>query len=165
MFKKILLVALLALPFGVFAQDKIAFVNTQEILALMPETKAAQVEMEKMGKQIDSELKTLEDEFAKKYQTFVQQSDTLVESIKIRRTTELNEIRQRMETYREEAQQHIYTKQNDLMTPIHQKLIDTIKTVGEENGYAYIMQKEAFIFIAETAIDATPLVKKKLGLQ
>ncbi len=165
MFKKILVVALLALPLGMFAQDKIAYVSFQEIMLAMPETKAAQAELEKTGKQIESELKTLEDEFAKKYQTFAQQSDTLVESIKTRRMTELQELRQRAESYREDAQQQMYTKQNELMAPIQKKLADTIKLVGEENGYTYIMEKGSFLFTAATAIDATPLVRKKLGLQ
>jgi outer membrane protein len=131
----------------------------------MPETKAAQAELEKMRKQIDAELKILEDEFAKKYQTFVQQMDTLVESIKLRRTTDLQESRQRIETYKEEAQQQIYAKSNELMTPIQQKLIDTIKAVGEENGYTYMAERDVFLFVSTTAIDATPLVKKKLGLE
>ncbi|GHS91194.1 membrane protein [Bacteroidia bacterium] len=165
MFKKIVVVALLALPFGIFAQDKIAYVNTQEVMIAMPETKAMQAELEKMQKQIETEVKTLEDEFSKKYQAFAQQQDTLVESIKIRRATELNEIRQRAESYQQDSQQQLYAKQQELLTPIQKKLLDTIKLVGEENGYIYILEKSAFLFTAPNSIDATPLVKKKLGLQ
>ncbi|MDR3062321.1 MAG: OmpH family outer membrane protein [Dysgonamonadaceae bacterium] len=165
MFKKIVVVALLAFPVGIFAQDKIAYVNTQEVMYAMPETKAMQAELEKMQKQIETELKTLEDEFSKKYQAFAQQQDTLVESIKIRRTTELSEIRQRAESYQQDSQQQLYKKQQDLIAPIQKKLLDTIKVVAEENGYTYVMEIGAFLFTAPNATDATPLVKKKLGLQ
>ncbi len=164
MFKKILVVALLALPFGIFAQDKIAYVSSQEIMLAMPETKAAQAELEKTQKQMENELKTLEDEFQKKYQAFAQQSDTLVESIKIRRAADINEVRQRMETYQQEAQQTLQTKERELIAPVYQKISEAIKAVGAENGYTYIMEKGAFLFTAPTAIDATPFVRKKLGL-
>ena len=165
MFKKILVVALLALPMGIFAQDKIAYVNTQETQAEMPETKAAFAELEKAQKQIETELQTLEDEFAKKYKVWAEQSDTLIASIKTRRAQELQEIRQRAETYQQESQQQLQAKYEELMKPIQQKLFDTIKLVGEENGFAYVLDKTLFLFIAPTAVDATPLVRKKLGLQ
>ncbi len=165
MFKKILVVALLALPFGIFAQDKIAYINSQEVLMAMPETKAAQAELEKIGKQLEADLKSQENEFAKKYQEFTQQMDTLIETIRIRRSTELNEIRQRMETFQQESQQKLETTQRDLLAPIYQKIMDTIKVVSEENGFTYVMEKGAFLYTAPSAPDATPLVKKKLGLQ
>ena len=165
MFKKILVVALLVLPLGVFAQDKIAYVNTQEIMMDMPESKAALAELEKFQKQIESELITLEDEWNKKYKTFAEQSDTLIESIRIRRLTELQELQQRAESYRQDSHQQYEAKTGELFTPIRQKLLDTIKAVGEENGFTYVMEKGAFIFIATAAVDATPLVRKKLGLQ
>ena len=165
MFKKFLIVALLVLPLGVFAQDKIAYVSTQEIVADMPETKAAYAELEREQKQVESELMTLEDEWSKKYKTFSEQSDTLIESIKTRRFQELQELRQRAESYQQDSQQALQAKYNELFAPIHQKLLDTIKAVGEENGFAYVMEKGAFLFIATTATDATPLVRRKLGLQ
>lgn len=165
MFKKILVVALLALPFGMFAQDKIAYVNTEEVMIAMPETKAMQAELEKMQKQIENEIKTMEDDFAKKYKAFAEQSDSLVESIKIRKGAELTEIRQNAEKFQQDSQQMLYAKQNELLTPIQEKLISTIKAVGEENGYTYIMEKRSFLFAAPNAVDATPLIKKKLGLQ
>ena len=165
MFKKILIVALLVLPLGVFAQDKIAYANTEETMNDMPETKAMMAELEKAQKQIEAELKTLEDEYGKKFKIFSEQSDTLIESIKVRRVQELNEIRQRAETYQQESQQQLQAKYGELVTPIRQKLLDTIKVVGEENGFTYIMEKGAFLFMAPTAIDATPLIRKKLGLQ
>jgi len=165
MFKKILVVALLALPLGIFAQDKIAYVSMQEIIHEMPEYKALMVEIENEEKQMTSELRTLEEELERKYKAYAEQQDTLIESIRTRRITEIQELQQRTEGYRRDSQQLLQTKYNEKQAPIYQKFIDAIKAVGEENGYAYVMEKGTFIFIAPTSVDATPLVRKKLGLQ
>ena len=44
MLKKIVLAAFFLLPLGVFAQDKIACVSTQDVYNAMPETAAAEAE-------------------------------------------------------------------------------------------------------------------------
>ncbi|MDR1719149.1 MAG: OmpH family outer membrane protein [Dysgonamonadaceae bacterium] len=168
MFRNVLVTVLLLLPFGVFAQEslKIAYVNSEEILMAMPETAAMRAELEKYSNQIDSELKIMEDELSKKYTAYMQQADTLAESIKTHRMQDIQDLRQRAETYNQGAQQEFAKKRQDLFTPIQQKLLDAIKAVGEENGYTYVLEQGAFLYISTTsATNATPLIKKKLGLQ
>ncbi len=165
MLKKILFVALLSLPLGAFAQEKIAYITSQEVIMALPETKALQAEIEKMGQQYEAELKTMEDELSKKYQALTQSGDTLVESIRIRRLNEIQEIRQKAETFNQDAQQKIYATQQEKMAPIQQKVLDAIKAVSEENNFTYVMEKSLFHYVSPSSSDATPLVKKKLGLQ
>ena len=57
--------------------------------------------------------------------------------------------------------------QQEKMTPIYKKLDDAIKAVGDEKGYAYIIDNNPGIvlYTGNAAIDATPLVKAKLGLK
>ena len=167
MFKKILVIALLFLPLGIFAQEsiKIAYVNTSEVMPFMPEFTAMQAELEKYATQVEEELNLMQDEMTKKFAAFQQQQDTLTESIKLRRMQDMNDLRDRAETYRQEADQEYAKKQQDLFVPIQQKLLDAIKSVGEANGYTYIMQEQGFLYISPNAINATSLIKQKLGLQ
>ena len=51
------------------------------------------------------------------------------------------------------------------MTPIQQKIQDAIKAVGAEQGYTYIIDPQVLLFQGSNAIDATQLVKTKLGLK
>jgi len=166
MLKKIVLLAFLCLPLGMIAQEvKIAHVNSMEIFGAMPETAAAETKLANLNQSIRAELQRLEEDYNKKYTEFMQESDTLVQSIKIRRMTEIEDLRGRIETYYQQAEQEIAKTRNDLQAPIVQKIQDAIKAVGEDQGYTYVMEAGAFIFISPKAIDATPLVKTKLGLK
>ena len=63
------------------------------------------------------------------------------------------------------AQQDVNKKQQELIAPIQQKMADAIKAVGTEQGYTYIIDPQVLLYTGPNAIDATPFVKTKLGLQ
>jgi Outer membrane protein len=166
MFKKIVLIAMILLPMGVFAQElKIAHVSYQEIFADMPETAAAQKELTTLNESLEKELQTMQEEYNKKYTEFMQQQDSLAQSIKIRRMQEVNEIKDRIETFFQQANQEVEKKREELNVPILTKINDAIKAVGAENGFSYILETGQFYFVSPNATDATPLVKRKLGLK
>ena len=165
MLKKIVLAALFFLPLGALAQDKIAYVNYSEVLSAMPETAAAEDELAKFSQTITNELRRMEDEYNKKMAEFQQQSDSLAQSIKVRRMQDLQDLRERTATFYEQSQQEVTKKQSDLITPINQKFQDAVQAVGEEHGFTYVLERGAFLYIAPNAADATPLVKAKLGIR
>jgi len=165
MLKKIVLAALFCLPLGMLAQDKIAYVNTQDVYKVMPETGIAESEFVKFRQSFENDLRRMEDEYNKKMAEFQQQSDSLPQTIKVRRMQELQDIRERSQTYLEQMQQEMEKKQNDLNMPIIQKIRDAIKAVSTENGYTYVLEEGYFLYVAPNAINATPLVKAKLGIK
>ena len=44
-------------------------------------------------------------------------------------------------------------------------MADAIKAVGAEQGYTYIIDPQVLLYTGPNAIDATPMVKTKLGLK
>jgi outer membrane protein len=56
-------------------------------------------------------------------------------------------------------------KGQELYAPIQKKMQDAIKAVGDEKGYAYILNPEILLYKGASSIDATPFVKAKLGLK
>jgi len=166
MLKKIVLLAFLCLPLGMMAQEvKIAHVNTQDVFSAMPETAAATTELDNLNQKITADLQSMQDEYNKKYTDFMQASDTLVQSIKIRRMQEIEDLKNRIETAYQQGDQDMAKRKNELQAPIIQKIQAAIKSVGDEQGYTYIMEMGAFMYISPKAVDATPLVKAKLGLK
>ncbi|MDR1121786.1 MAG: OmpH family outer membrane protein [Dysgonamonadaceae bacterium] len=166
MFKKLLLFALLALPVGVFAQEiKIAYVNTQEIFNNMPETSAMEIAIANLNQTYTNELKAMEDEYKKKYSEFIEQADSLPESIKVRRMQEVQDLQQKTETFYQHARQEVQKKQQELLAPIQKKITDAIKLIGEENDFTYVLEEGAFLYVSAKSINATQLVKTKLGLK
>jgi outer membrane protein len=166
MFRKLLLLAVLALPVGVFAQEiKIAYVNTQEIFNNMPETSTMETAIANLNQTYTNELKSMEDEYNKKYSEFIEQSDSMPESIKVRRMQEVQDIQQKTQTFYQHARQEVQKKQQELLAPIQKKITDAIKLVGEENDFTYILEEGAFLYASAKSVNATQLVKAKLGIK
>jgi len=166
MFKKILLIALITLPLTVFAQEgKIAYLNYGDVITAMPEYKLMTDSLSKSQSEFQAEFKILTDEYTKKMSDYIAQRDSLNQSIKLRREQELQDIQQRADNFQQYAAQKQEELQQALGAPIQAKLQKTIEEVGKENNFLYIISLQAFLYKAPHAIDATPLVKKKLGIQ
>lgn len=164
--KKLVIFLLMMLPLGLFAQEsKIAIVNTQEVMMAMPEFTDMQKQMQEMEANYQKELKVMSDEYQKKYSDFIAQQDSLTENIRLRRMQELDDINQRSQNFIQVSQQDFQKKQNELLTPIQEKLRNAIAAVGKENGYLYILDPQIVLYKSDTAIDATAQVKAKLGIQ
>jgi len=167
MVKKFLLIALVALPVVAFAQEsqKIAHVNYMDVVSVMPEFKAMQDSLKKAENEYQAELKLLSDEYTKKLSDFVAQRDSLNESIKLRRQQELEDLGQRAQNFQQTSGQEQEAMQQRLSAPIYDKFLKALNDVGKENNFLYIFNSQAFLYASPTATDATPLVKKKLGIQ
>lgn len=164
--KKLIVLLFMILPLGAFAQEvKIAFVNTQEIFMAMPEVSAMEKQMADLNERYKSELKQMQDEYTKKYSDFVAQQDSLTENIKLRRMQEVQDMQGRMDNFMQVAQQDVQKKQQELVQPIQQKMMDAIKAVGSEKGYTCILDPQVLLYTGSNAIDATSFVRTKLGLK
>ena len=164
MLKKIVLFALLLLPLGAFAQEKIAYFSPMEIYVIMPEFKQMQDTLQKVQADMRKELDILQEEYTKKYQTFMNESEGLIESIKVRRMQEIQGLEERISLYNEQAIQELNQLQQALSEPIQKKLREAVQAVGAANNFLYVLEATGLWYIAPNAIDATPLVQKHLKL-
>ena len=78
--KKMILMLALALPIIASAQ-KIGHVNSQEIMALMPETKQMSEKLDSVQGVYETQLANMQEEFNKKVTEFQQQQSTMSASI------------------------------------------------------------------------------------
>ena len=165
--KYLLALVLLVLPSFVFAQEaqKIAVVNTQTIFTEMPDTKAMQKELETLQKTYEESIEIMKQELQKKYEDYVAKQDTYIETIKAAKQKEIQDINQRIQDTLRVAEEDLQNKSQKLMAPIQQKIKDAINKVGAENGFAYILDAQAMLYVGSTGIDATDLVRSKLGLK
>lgn len=164
--KKLVVLIFMLLPLaGVFAQDKIAIVNTADIFNVMPEVSAVEKQLATLNEQYEKEFKTMQDEYTKKYSEYMSQQDSLTENIKLRRQQEIQDLETRIQNFVPVAQQEMQKKQQELYAPIQQKMQDAIKAVGDEKGYTYILNPQVLLYKGNNAIDATDFVKAKLGIK
>lgn len=162
--KKLIIAVLLALPIIASAQ-KFGHINTQELFAEMPEVAQVKLKMDTIQSQYENQLASMNEEFQKKVQDYQTQEATMAEAIKQIRQQELQEMQQRIQLFYQTAEQDIQKKQQELLTPVHEKMTKAIKAVGERDGYTYIFDSAAMVHIGADAIDATPAVKKELGIK
>jgi len=168
--KKIILLA--ALFFGLsstaFAQQKIGHINADELLALMPETKAAQTQLENFSNRLQADLTEMENELTKKIEEFRRNEQMMTTSTREIKTKELQELQGRIQQFSQSAQQELQSKQVELLQPVIDKASKAIADVAREKGFAYVLdssESKAVVVFAEGGEDIMPLVKAKLGIQ
>ena len=81
------------------------------------------------------------------------------------RQQELQEMQQRIQLFYQTAEQDIQKKQQELLTPVHERMAKAIKAVGEREAYTYIFDSAAMVHVGADAKDVTPAVKKELGIK
>lgn len=168
MFKKLVIAALCCLPLTLVAQSfKFGTVNSAEVIAVMPERASAEKQLQDLSKKYEDEFVKVQEDFQNKYKEFQALGDTVPETIKTRRLQEIQEAQQRIESFRNMAQEDIARKQEELFAPIQQKLMEAIKAVGEEGKFTYIfdMTYPVVLYQGVGNEDVTPLVKAKLGIK
>lgn len=168
MFKKIVVIALCVLPLSLFAQEsKLGHVNSQEIISLMPEVANIEKEVDAVGKQYETEIAKMQEEYNNKIKEFQQKQDSMPEGIKKARVSEIQDLETRITTFRQQAYQEMQKKQQDLFVPIRDKVTKAINEVGVEGKFLYIFDlgSQAILYKSAASVDVTASVKKKLGLK
>ena len=162
--KKLLLTIALVLPLVANAQ-KFGHINSQELFSVMPELKTVQQQMDSLQSNYENQFVTMREEFNKKVADYQQNEATMSESVKQFRQQELSDLQQRIELFAQTIQQDLQKKQQEYVAPIQERLVKAIQQVGEENGYTYIFDSQAMLYISQDANDVSQLVKQKLGIK
>lgn len=166
MFKKLILALALALPMSVMAQ-KFGVVDTQAVLAGMPESAQMQKELQDLGKQYEDELQKLQEQVNKLYNDFqtIQDDPNTAQSIKERRMQEVQEAMQKAEQFRNTASQELNKAAEAKMAPIQTKINDAVKAVGAEGGYTLILPNEPglLLYVGSDVTDVTKQVQAKIA--
>ena len=162
--KKMILMLALVLPILASAQ-KIGHVNSQEIMALMPETKQMGAKLDSLQSSYETQLANMQEEFNKKLTEFQQQQATMTAGVKEFRQQELAEMEQRMQLFYQTVQQDLQAKQVEYLQPIREALLNAIKKVGAAQACTYVMDQAGMLYIAPDALDLTTAVKAELGIK
>ena len=167
MIKKIVLVLLFALPVSLMAQDKLGYVNIQEIFQVMPDLTEIEKSIADMNEQYKKELDVMYQEYYAKAKEYQDNLNTMAETIKARRQSEIVDLEKRIGTFQQQANEEMQRKQMELIQALREKILKATGEVGAESNYTYIfdISSQSIAYHSPTAVDVTPLVKKKLGLK
>lgn len=147
---------------GVAKAQKVAMMDYEAVLAVMPETKKMTTELEAFSKTKGDELGKQADAFQKEIQTYQAEGAKLTEAQRTAKEAELQKKQQSLQAIQQTAQNDLAQRRDAAVKPIVEKLNKAVEKVAKASGYDFIIDAGALIY--KGGPDATPAVKKELGL-
>lgn len=149
----VLLVFVLLLHLTSIAQTKVGWINSAAIMDKYPEARDAQSQIDNLVTDWQNELAKMQNEWQRKYEEYNKQKLILTDEQRAARESELQELDKRIAEYRQKKfgqSGELFTKQNDLMKPIQNKIFKILEEVAKEEGYDYIFDKSGDILLMYT---------------
>jgi outer membrane protein len=144
--------------------QKIGYISADEIIQLMPEAATVQQQLDQYQQSLYQNAQDKQNAFNESLQKFIKDSSTMSPSLKEVKRSDLQKQSQELAGEQQKIQNDFEQKRQELSVPIQKKLQAAIEEVAKENGYTYVMPREALIVMPSTN-DIGPLVIKKLGLK
>jgi len=164
-------ITLLTALFGTFisasyAQNKFGYINSRELLEVMPEVKKADSSLQIYAKSFQDQLESMSKEYESKVKDFQANEKTMNEAVKEVKVKEVQQLQERMEALQQSAQEKTSKKREEMYKPILEKADKAIKDVAKENKYDYIFDASGgAILFAKDSDNVLSLVKTKLGIK
>jgi len=169
--KKLLKVALVAVCI-IFAgniakaQTKIGYIDMNQLVDQMPETKVAMTSITAYNKQFIDQLTTMNNELQSKGQAYQAQRATMTDAIRTAKESELNDLQKRFQDYQNTAQQQVDAKKNELGKPILDKARAAAAQVAKEKGYTFVIDSSTVqLIVSPPGDDLLEATKAKLGIK
>lgn len=173
------LLFLLFCSFGVNSQIKIAFVDSEIIIAQLPEAQGVKTQLENLQKQYIDTITTKENEIKSKADAFKLKYEDAQKQIEAGKLTadqiksleselglmqeEVQAMDQELAAYKQNIQKSLYDTQVELFKPVKEKITKAIEGIAKELKYNIVLDKasDALIY-GDKEIDITFKVLDKL---
>jgi outer membrane protein len=162
------ILALLAFCVGIASgQAKIGYVDSQAIMQKLPEGQDAQRQLDAVVAQWQGEITKMQNEWQKKYEEYDKKKLIMSDQTRAEAERELVTLEKKVTDYRNQKfgpNGEMFTKQNDLLKPVQDRIFKAIQDVALEENYDYVLDKSGQILLlyANDQYDLTPLVLQKL---
>lgn len=164
--KSLLVAIVLMIGATSFVQaQKVAHINTQELIEAMPETKSAQNELERLQKTYEAEIVSMGKELEAKLARYDSEAETKSEEENAKRIEEVQSQQNKIGEYRQNASKDLQKKESDLFSPLFDKAKKAIQRVADEKGIDYVIDATpgSGLIVAQGE-DLMEAVKRELGI-
>ncbi|MGF1587494.1 MAG: OmpH family outer membrane protein [Bacteroidales bacterium] len=146
--------------------NKYGYINTSQLLNVMPESKEADLQMRNEVAKLEEELDNLNVEYQNKLQKYVEEQESLTAVVKQLRERELVELQTRMQEFQSGAQEGLQQRRAELLQPIFDRIDKAISEVAREKGYYFVfdIERSGILYYDDETEDIYPFVSEKLGL-
>lgn len=162
--KALLLVLLLAA--GGLQAQKFGYVNTVELIGLMPDAALADSALQAYQRDIQEQYNSYLQEYAVKSQEYFRIKDSVSEFVAENKLADLQALEKRIKEYEGKSNQLLQQKREELFAPVLRRAQDLIRQVAEDHGYRMIFDTaNGSIAYAPEGDNVIGLLKKELGLE
>ncbi|GAB6012300.1 OmpH/Skp family outer membrane protein [Viscerimonas tarda] len=165
MLKKLIIFLVVIAPVSISAQEKLAYIITNEVFTQMPELKDVETKLATRQEEIKKNIAAIEAEYNSTIQKFQNSTDSITQSLALDRQKVLEQLQERYETYAQNSSKELEELRGQLLTPLQQKFQKAVQEVGAEQGYTYIIDAAAIMYVNPNAVNAGNFVKAKLGIK
>ena len=167
--KTLLTTILLSVSMVLFAQEgKFGFIDFNETLRRMPDYKEAESTLRQIQSEYHEEIERSKREFERQYIEFMLEQDHLSPSIVAKRQKELQLLMDNNAQFRDDIQQELEARRDELLVPIKKKLLQAVSDVCTEKNLDYVVDtgKGTYLYINENrSVDITEDVYTRLGIE
>ena len=133
---------LICLPFVLFANIKIGYIDSNRIMAEFEDVRNVQVELEKEQRKLESEYNGMLNQLDSLKQEYDRQRLLMSDSRRQEKEQQLVRLEKKIQKFQMDKfgpEGEIYRKQNQLLKPVLAKVDEAIQAVGKRQHYDYIM--------------------------
>ncbi|MDI6765920.1 MAG: OmpH family outer membrane protein [Bacteroidota bacterium] len=145
------LIIILFLNFTVgLGQSKIGWINSKVIMEKLPEAQDAQRQIDNLVAEWQAELAKMQNDWQKKYQEYDKKKLILTDQLRAESEKDLQELDKKITDYRNKKfgqNGELFTKQNELMKPIQNKIFKVLQDIAKDDDYDYIFDKSGDVLL------------------
>ena len=163
--KSLIFIVLVTTSVALKAQ-KIAFIELDSLLSVMPEMAEAKKASADHYKQLESTLTAMQKDLNDKLNDFQTNEKSYTDLIKTTKQKELQDLNQRIQDFQVQAQTDFQKKNDELTKPINAKAKKAIDKVAKAKGYKMVIDSSVGVLLySEPADDIFNAVKVELGIK
>lgn len=166
----ILTILFILLPLSVFGQMKVGIMNPDDVLDALPET-------EEVESQIQDYIQQRQADFQERYQVWIEdltefselvEAGELSEQEQAQREEQFQERQEELNNLESRIQRQIQQRQNELFSPLLNRVDEAMSEVSEELGLDFVLNKTAssgdpiVYYSSQRGVDITERVIQKL---
>jgi outer membrane protein len=168
--KKVWITLSLALLVSGIMAQKVAYLNSAQVMSLLPEVKEANSQLEVFQKQYENRIKTLVEDYQRKGMELQRriQAGEVAPKAQEEEIAKLQAEEEKINGLEQEMRQKIAEKQEALVAPLIQKLQVAIDAIAAAEGYLYIFDASpgnGVLLYADPSLDVTLKVMDKMGIK
>lgn len=151
---------------ALFAQSKTGYINFQQMIAMMPESKLAGDSLNILQEKLNVDGQQLAAEYTKKLTEYDSTHEKLSAAMQEVKVSELKGLQANIQKYREISENAMNQREQQLLTPIMDKAKKILKGVANEKGYTLVIDNSRdAVLVSAAADDLMPDVKLKMGIK